>query len=304
MIRNTLRIIMLFIMIANMLVFLNCSGAGEDTDDMNLGALFPAGMGIWKAVGEFEIYDYDGIFKYIDGAGEVYRMYDYHELWVRHYTGDNLPRITAEVFDMGKSEDAYGIFIHSWRETKGIGQGYSLSGDILCFWQDKFLVNVYSEKSTPDTKLAIRDIAQKISDAIDVTGPKPAIIKYLPQDKIMDGSLKYFHLHTSLNYHYYLSPDNILLLNKETDIALAQYNEAETYLVCIHYPDPDKAELARLNFLEGYIPEAGELGAFEVQENEWVVTELQGEFLIIVFDASSLETSHELINKCREKLPD
>ena len=62
-------------------------------------------------------YDREAIFDYINGAGEVYRSYAFRDVLVARYARDSGDEVTVELFDMGLTEDAYGVFSYA-RESE------------------------------------------------------------------------------------------------------------------------------------------------------------------------------------------
>jgi hypothetical protein len=281
---------------------MNCGNNKDIT--MDIEQLFPKESSGWKIEGALETYDYDGIFKYIDGAGEVYRMYDYREVRVAHYTKENASNITAEIFDMGKPEDAFGIFMHSTSGAdSGIGQGSELIGGVLYFWKNRYFISVYADSRTPESDRAAMNIAQTISQAIKEEGAKPKIIEYLPEPGNPPAEIRYFHLHTSLNYYYYLSAENILNLNKDTEAVLARYVPDDSYLVFISYPDDKAAGDAYRSFIDSYIPEAGDEGIYKIEDESWTAIKQKSRYLILVFDAAGRESARNMIQAIYDILP-
>ncbi|MBD3218388.1 MAG: hypothetical protein GF310_08945 [candidate division Zixibacteria bacterium] len=298
----TVNIIVAFLILS---IFISCSGENEIQKDeaMKISDLFPSEIDGWSPSGEFETYDREGIFTYINGAGEVYRMYDFREVWVRHYEKEGAPEITVEIFDMGKPEDAYGVFQHaSQGGDAGIGRESEFNGGLLSFWQGCYYVTLLPEKLTDDTKQAVLNAGSEIAKKIGDKGEKPELVSYMPTENRIANSLKYFHLHTSLNYHYYLASENILNLNESTDAALAVYDPDRVYLVLIEYPSPEDAEDARSSFISAYIPEAAEEGIYEVQSDNWTAIDKSNDYLIVVFDADSKQACLDLIKNVKENL--
>src|SRR3990170_5890286 len=76
----------------------------------DLYQLLPAEMHQWRYDGKDKTYDPQTIFDYIDGAGEVYRAYNFLVLIVRRYERPNQPNLTVDLFDMGSADNAFGIF--------------------------------------------------------------------------------------------------------------------------------------------------------------------------------------------------
>ncbi|NIS15965.1 MAG: hypothetical protein GWN00_24360 [Aliifodinibius sp.] len=301
---SNIRIINIIAALSMISIIISCSGESEiQKDEVMITKLFPDQIGEWKPEGDFETYDREGIFTYINGAGEVYRMYDFSEVWVRHYEKEGASEITVEIFDMGKPQDAYGVFQHaSQGGDAGIGQDSEFNGGLLSFWQDRYYVTLMPKQLTDETEQAVRNAAQEISRRIGETGQLPELVSYLPEENRVPNSLKFFHLHTSLNYHYYLASENILNLNENVDAALAIYEPDRAYLALIAYPSPEDAEEARASFISAYIPEAGDDGIYEIQPGKWTAIEEFGRYLIAVFDADSNQRCSDLINAAKENL--
>ncbi len=276
----------------------------EKTQEMDITQLFPAQSGDWNLETKPESYNRDSIFAYMDGAGEVYRMFDFQILWVGNYTNPAHPDINVEIFDMGIPQDAYGIFLHARGDdttTVGIGQGSAFVGGVLMFWRNMYFVNITPEELTPDAEQTAKDIATKIASAIGQDGEKPELVDFLPSEGMIKNSLRYFHLYTTMNYHYYLADSNILNLDTNTNVALARYEPGQTYMVVISYPDDASAYDALQHFADDYLPEAFE-GAYETQKDHWTAMDKDQRYLMIVFDATSKEEAQKLINTVRADL--
>ena len=77
-----------------------------------LQANLPKQAGRWSAQTGDRIFDEKTIFSYIDGAAEVYKAYNFRQCLSRQYTISGGPAIILDIFEMGSSEDAYGVFTH------------------------------------------------------------------------------------------------------------------------------------------------------------------------------------------------
>ncbi|NIN72217.1 MAG: hypothetical protein GTO46_09935, partial [Gemmatimonadetes bacterium] len=198
--------------------------------------LLPEQIGSWTRSDAVDTYDRETIFDYIDGAGEVYRSYAFDQVVVAFYTSAQGPDITVELFDMGKPADAYGVFSYAReREETGIGGGYEQKGRVLCFWQERYYVCVAAEERTDDSDRALLDFARAISERLPPASDPPDLVTILPDEGLVAFSQRFFHLHQSLNYHYYLARENILKLSDETDAVLARYAPGSTYLLLVRY---------------------------------------------------------------------
>jgi len=280
----------------------------EDTskdEKVALGDLLPLEINGWKAGGKDELYDPQTIFDYIDGAGEVYRSYNFKRLLARRFTKEGKPDIVADLFDMETSKDAFGVFTHDLEgEDAGIGQGSTYNGGLLSFWKDRFFVSLYSEEETEDTRKALFALGEKVAPSIKKEGKKPDMVSLLPSENLAEKSAHYFHNHLILNYHFYVSDENILLLDQQTEAALGIYREDDekSYLLVVRYPEVKKASLAYKSFMQSYMPDATELGLVQTEDLNWTAAKLHQDFIIIIFNAPSRFLAKGTIEKVEKRI--
>ncbi len=269
--------------------------------------LLPQKIGIFKSDGKDEFYDRQTSFRYMDGAAELYRSFEFKLLLVRRYLSADLPPIIVELFDMGSSEDAFGVFSF---ETEGqelkVGQGSDYGGGLLRFWKGKFFVNVYAEQEASSTRQDVIEIGKAISKSIGQEGQKPKLIHYLPGEGLSERGIRYFHLHQSLNYHYFLSHENILRLGKQTNALLAIYPlpqiKGNTFLLLVQYPTTRLAGGALQSFMKAYMPESSTSRAIQAENGRWVAAQSYREYVIVVLDAPLKEKAEELIQSTKTNL--
>ena len=265
--------------------------------------LVPSELLGWKAQPGAEEYDRETIFDYINGAGEVYLSYGFQKVDVTRFEKADAPEISVEVFDMKSPEDAYGVFSHSREsEEAGIGGGYEFQGSLLCFWKGPYFVCVRSDEDTPESKEAIFALAQSIDSSIAASGSKPAVVGFLPVPNLSKESVRYFHSQASLNYHYFLSEENLLHLDSTTNAVLGSYNPGGVNLLCVQYQSPDQAKAAYDSFIDGFMPEGKETGAAPVENHRWVVAEVVGNCVVIVFDVKHEMAGRTLLKECAENI--
>ena len=77
---------------------------------MNPAGLLPEEVAGWRANGGLQTYDRETIFKFMDGAGEVYLQYGFRRLFVREFARAGSPTIGAQLYDMTSPGEAFGIF--------------------------------------------------------------------------------------------------------------------------------------------------------------------------------------------------
>jgi len=269
-----------------------CGGSGSsDTNAM----LLPDRIDDWVRQDSPATYDRETIFDYIDGAGEVYRSYAFRDVAVARYTRSGSPEITVELFDMGNAEDAYGVFSYAREsEEAGIGGGFERKGSVLCFWQDRFYVCVAAEQLAADAGSVLEDIARQISRAMPPAPARPALLQLLPDEGRVALSERFFHLHQTLNYHYYLARENVLELNPNTDAVLARYRPGSTYVTVVAYPDEAAATSAIASFKGAIIPGAGDAETVETGAGAFTSAVLHGRYVVVVLDAVSRDAADTL----------
>jgi hypothetical protein len=259
----------------------------------------------WSAKEGDRIFDRQTIFEYINGAGEVYRAYNLQGCLARRYTAAKGPPIIMDVFDMGTAADAFGVFTHD-RDGKhlDVGQGGLYRPGWLSFWKDRFFVSIYSEEETPAAEQVVRALAQAVADRITSRGDKPRILNYLPRDGLLPGQTRFLHHHTVLNYHFYLSNQNILHLGQQTDAALGTYQKgtASARLLLIQYPEGKKAEQAHKSFIKHYLPEAQSGQVVRLEDGKWCASLRKGKLLAIVLEADTKNLAKGLLNDLSKKI--
>jgi hypothetical protein len=270
-----------------------------------LSEALPGQIGVWTAEPKDRIYDRETIFSYIDGAGEVYRAYNMRSCLSRRYTSPNVPAIVLDIFDMGTSEDAFGIFTHD-RDGKAVevGQGGLYRPGWLSFWKGRYFVSIYTEEETEAAREAISELSRAVASRIRDQGPEPGLLLKLPPGGLQYRSIRYLHHHTLLNYHFYLADENILNLGQQTDAVLAVYQRSDkgARLLLVSYPNEEKAAEAHKGFLHHYLPEAKSTEAVQLEDGKWSAAGLKSKFLTVVLEADTRALAENLLREVLETL--
>ena len=263
-----------------------------------LQANLPKQAGRWSAQTGDRVFDQETIYSYINGGAEVYKAYNFRQCLSRRYTISGGPAIILDIFDMGASEDAYGIFTHDIDGAKvDIGQDGRLRPGWLSFWKARFFVSIYMEEESPAAEQAVKELGRQVADIITGHGPKPEILSQLPPPGLQADRIRYLHHPIVLNYHYYISDENILNISADTDVALAEYQTGNqsARLLLIKYPISEKATQSQADFLNHYLPDADKKGAALLENGKWAVINRKGHLLVIVLDADSREYAELLL---------
>ncbi len=204
-----------------------------------MGSLLPGAILGWAPASAGDLYDPETIFSYIDGAGEVYRAYNFRYLLSRRYEKRDAPTIVVDFFDMGASADAFGVNTMDLEgEDPGIGQGGTYKDGLLSFWRDRYFASVTTESETAESKAACLEIGRRIAAAIGKDGPLPALLGALPPGLAPETAVRYLHSYVILNRHYFVHAENILRLGPETEVVLARMGEKgrDGALLIARYP--------------------------------------------------------------------
>lgn len=263
--------------------------ASRIPDARRLASFIPAAAGPWLAEAD-QVFDAGSIFDYIDGAGEVYRSYNMRLLVARRFHKDGRPDIVVDAFDMGSSEDAFGVFTHDVEgEDAAVGQGSRYKAGLLSFWKDRYFVSVYAEEETPESRAAVLALGREIADAIPGRGDPPALLRRLPDQGLDGRTVRFFHSPAILNYFYYLADENILSLGPDTDAVLAEYGggAAPSRLLLVAYGNGPEAARAAASFRAAYMPDAAGADAVRTENGKWTAVRAAGRHVGVVFDAAT-----------------
>ena len=279
-------------------MFLMANGARAESAIDFFKLLSPEVDG-WKKTGPPEVYDQKTLFKYIDGGAELYISYSFEKLTAFRYVRGKDEEIKVDVFDMGNSYNAYGVFSHG-RESlsKEIGQGSEYSSGLLTFWKDRYYVSLLGYPETPEKQKVVMNLGKEISGRIPREGPLPAILSSLPAEGLIPESIRYFHHHVWLNSYYFISNDNLLLIDSKTEALLAAYRSArgKYFLMLIKYPGLQQAQAAEAGFLKQYLAGASS-GIKQLESGRFCGIRRSGMCLAVVLDAADKKTVVEALAK-------
>ena len=254
----------------------------------------------WKAVPQDRFFDQKNIFSYIDGGAEVYKAYNMQGCLARRYTISGGPAIMLDIFDMGSSENAFGVFTH---DTDGkiipVGQDGRLRPGWLSFWKYRYFVSVYAEDDTDAAQKAIIALAEEVAAAIQSRGTKPDLLSRLPARGLQSENIRFLHHPIVLNYHYYISDENILQISDQTDVTLANYRikDQKAILMLLEYDEARKATESGERFLRYYLPDADSSGIALLENGKWAAVKAKKQLLAVVLEADSRELAENLLQK-------
>jgi len=281
---------------------------GEEKGKMDSPVSLPSETAGWKWDEKEIKYKSRELFEYIDGAAELYLSYGFQNVTVRRFEKAGQPPLTLELYKMDSSEDAYGVFSFERQdEAIGIGQGSEFGGGLLRFWKGKYFVSLYADGEGPEVESALLKMARLMADSIPATGPEPKLIAAIPGKDLglIDKSVRYLKSHILLNQRFFISHQNILNLNRETEVVLGQFlrEKQKAQLLLIRYPDLKAAEDAYQSFMKAYLPDAVGKDRSKTEDGKWTVARQRKEYVLIVFSAPAEADAEALLKATEEKLP-
>ena len=235
-----------------------------------------------KPQSEPSFYKADTLYQYIDGGADVYLLYDFQVLLHQDFKA-GAADITADVYDMGKPEDAFGIY-SAERSPKynyiPIGaEGYHSKG-VLNFFQDRYYVKLSGSGASVDAQLD--QLARTLSTRIGGSRTAPPLLVKLPQLRRVKHSEQY--IRKDPLGHAFLAPAYV--------VTYASTPKESKLLVSVS-PDGTGAK-ARLDQLAKHFkqtgecspaPELGESGIRAKNSFEGnIIARTQGRYVIVVLN--------------------
>jgi len=254
-------------------------------DDFNKA--LPPEIDGWTKADTPVTYDNKSLYEYINGGAELFIAYNFEKMFAFRYTASDESEIVIDIFDMGKSYDAYGIFSHGREEDdKKLGQGSEYNSGLLTFWKDRYYVSILAFPETETKAQTVKKLGRVLADAIPAIGESPPIVNLLPPKNLVPYSTHYFHHHILVNSHYYIASENILNIDDTTHAVLARYKMKgdRFYMLLVNYQNNQKAQEAQKSFLQNYLPEAQE-GIKELEDGKWTGCKIKDNLLVVVFNS-------------------
>jgi hypothetical protein len=249
--------------------------------------------------GQPSSYKPDTLYQYIDGGADIYLLYEFRSLLHQDFkSGD--AELTADIYDMGKPEDAFGIY--AAERSPGykfiaIGaEGYRSAG-ILNFLQDHYYVKLSGSGANAATLLD--QFARTLSRRIGGSLTLPVLLEKLPQENRVKHSEQY--MRKDPLGHAFLAPAYVvtyawahqpskLLISVANDAAGARTRLQQ---LAQHFRQSGECVAA---------PELGEGGIRARNSFEGrVIARSQGRYLILLLDPP--ENGAEILKKTAQSLP-
>jgi hypothetical protein len=291
------RIFFLFLSVA----CLALSSAGGTVKD--LAASIPKKILGWEAAGKDMIYDRKTLYDYMDGGAEVILAFDFKEVLARKFKDAAGDEITLDIYDMGSSTEAFGIFsCERMGEEVRIGQESQYGDGLLRFWQGRYFVSIMTPGDEKKAEKAILELGKSVAVCLGPAGAPPDLLQRLPESGLEKNTVSYFHSVLNLNNRFFVASENILNLGPRTDCVFAEYTASpkeSASLLIVSYPDEASCRSAERSFRQSFLPEAGVSGAALTETHKWTMVRTHGNYLAIVFESPSREYADSLQSAIR-----
>jgi len=202
-----------------------------------------------KPQAEPSFYTPDSLYQYIDGGADVYLLYDFQLLLHQDFKA-GAADMTADVYDMGKPEDAFGIYSAERSPRYNYipvgAEGYHSKG-VLNFFQDHYYVKLSGSGASVDAQLD--QLARTLSTRIAGSRTAPPLLVKLPQLHRVKHSEQY--IRKDPLGHAFLAPAYV--------VTYASTAKESKLLVSVAHDVPEAKE--RLDQLAKHFKQTGECSA-------------------------------------------
>lgn len=244
------------------------------------------------------------LYDYIDGGAELFLSFGFTNVKSMIFQKEDEPDIIVDLFYMNTSSDAFGVFSFSVGEIgNDLGKQSQIAQGAVIFWKSNFYISITYHPETDECKTTALKIAKILDNAITERGNFPEIINFLPTTKLDKESIRYFRHYIWLNSHGFISSENILNIDQNTEAVLAKYGkETKTILLIVKYPSETEAQKAKEHFVKYYVPDLKGKETTISIEGKWCGIDVKKNFFLGVFDCSNKESIKTLIDQTKERI--
>jgi Family of unknown function (DUF6599) len=178
------------------LSFLAISFASHDvlSGTATLESLIPKTAPVgWTLRDAPETFTKETLFEHIDGQADLFVQYGFNKSVSAVYRKADSPddKIDLDIYDMGNSLQAFGVFSR-FRQNEspvGIGLDSYLEDRYALFYKGQYFVVLQAQDSNIST---LKQLAQDIESLISDNSAPPKEIGYFPKNGLKPGSIEYF----------------------------------------------------------------------------------------------------------------
>jgi len=207
----------------------------------------------WKKSGDAQTFIPKTLYEYINGAADLYLMYDFEELKVMEYENQKKAQLTVDVYRHKTPLHAFGIY-----SQERLPKTNFLDIGIQCYYEEEFLnfltgpyyVKISATNTRPEDREALITFAKKIAESLGPKGSIPSLISVFPTEGkekysekfIAKNFLGYAFLQSAFTADYQIQNRKFKLFIIEGKDKNACRDMIEKYLQTIKSPRKDMAE--------------------------------------------------------------
>ena len=298
--KGFLKLIFLFSVMLNCLTGIPAMGYDSTYRLRELAQGLPEAIDNWNKSSNLAMYDSDSLYTYINGGAELYISFQFINLLSQSFGNEEDEEIQIDIFDMGLSQNAFGIFSHS-RETVDDFVGAEIeseyAGGLLTFWKGQYYISILAYPETESKRLVVQKLARRIAEQIQGESVKPQLVKLLPEEDLQPYSVRYFSHYTWLNTYHFFSNKNLLNIDNKTAVVMARYEVGASMpavLIALQYPDQADAVTAHNTFKQTFMADTND--EYTLGDDQlWTGCIRTNNLLVIVVDAPNMETAKRLV---------
>jgi hypothetical protein len=140
-----------------------------------------------------ETFTRETLFEHINGQADLFIQYGFEKSVFAIYrkAGASDDKIDVDIYDMGNSLQAFGVFSRFRRNDSpaGIGLDSYLSDDYVIFYKGKYFVVL---QATDSNRSILKQLALEIESRILDDSLPPQEIAFFPETGLRPGSIEYF----------------------------------------------------------------------------------------------------------------
>ena len=157
--------------------------------------VFPEIAG-WKRAGEIQTFLPKTLYEYIDGAADLYLMYDFQTLKVAEYQNEKKGSVTIDVYFHQTPVQAFGIYsqerLHDANFIDIGVQGY-VENNALNFLTGPYYVKISSYNTGAEDREILLAFAKKVAKGLGEKGSLPSILSAFPEEGKKKHSEKFIN---------------------------------------------------------------------------------------------------------------
>ena len=147
----------------------------------------------WALRDASETFTRETLFEHIDGQADLLLQYGFEKSVFAIYRSVNSSddKIDLDIYDMGNTLQAFGIFSRFRQEENpaGIGLDSSLGDRYALFYKGRYFVMLQATESDAST---LKRLSQEVESRISDNSAPPKQIAYFPKSGLKPGSIEYF----------------------------------------------------------------------------------------------------------------